>query len=451
MKKDAEFKFVPGGNYLTRDAYARLIQENIEWLEAQPRTLEREHILLMLRNTVGEQYPHRTWTKPIPPTSFYTASKTKHAPKWRALRDAGVPIVSTWIDEAGEGETSDYSDLWERCIREAVSAAVCIVYREEEETLKGALVEMGAALAAGREVRWIGPPVSMSLMHHPLIRTFDSIESAIAAPTHALMSCPAGRWPSRPMVGWPMCKEALHFWDAVNKFADTTGIARQEAVADVERTLMDVVCASRREGAPEGWEMWAELFQAADAVLRLVIDEPLYELPAFAALAKAITRLEAAGYKTDRAEKDDGEETPEFTAAWLAGDQRAAAEYEQKCTDGGNVSPPPTAKGDLYFVRDLPAPPGEARWEFTPVQKDFTHQDGQHLPEHWHSSYPPETTVLDLVLLAIRHLGEADLPKAAVEPQAYDRHARAITACGSALDDAKRALEAIGREMVKLK
>ena len=33
--------------------------------------------------------------------AIYTASKTKHADKWRALRSAGYPIISTWIDEAG--------------------------------------------------------------------------------------------------------------------------------------------------------------------------------------------------------------------------------------------------------------------------------------------------------------------------------------------------------------
>lgn len=82
---------------------------------------------------------------------------------------------------------------------------------------------------------------------------------------------------------------------------------------------------------------------------------------------------------------------------------------------------------------------------------DITAAEDGDLPEHWHKGHAPEATVHDLVLLAIRHLGDADLPPAAVEPKAYDKHAMAITACGSALDDAKCALEAIGREMVRLK
>lgn len=36
--------------------------------------------------------------------AIYTASKTRHADKWRHLRDEiGLPINSTWIDEAGAG------------------------------------------------------------------------------------------------------------------------------------------------------------------------------------------------------------------------------------------------------------------------------------------------------------------------------------------------------------
>jgi len=54
-----------------------------------------------------------------PKSGIYIASKSKHAPQWRALRDSGVPIISTWIDEAGEGETLDWTALWKRCIHEA--------------------------------------------------------------------------------------------------------------------------------------------------------------------------------------------------------------------------------------------------------------------------------------------------------------------------------------------
>ncbi len=99
-------------------------------------------------------------TSPSPARALpgiYIASKTQHAQRWRFLRDAvGYPIISTWIDEAGEGETSDWSDLWERCVREASTATALIVYREPDEVLKGGWIEVGAALAAGVPVFAVG-------------------------------------------------------------------------------------------------------------------------------------------------------------------------------------------------------------------------------------------------------------------------------------------------------
>lgn len=42
---------------LTRSAYEGLIDQNIEWLRLQPRTLEREHIETVLRASVALYYP----------------------------------------------------------------------------------------------------------------------------------------------------------------------------------------------------------------------------------------------------------------------------------------------------------------------------------------------------------------------------------------------------------
>lgn len=99
---------------------------------------------------------------------IYIASKTVHAPRWRTLRDVeGLPINSTWIDEAGPGESKSLEDLWERCISEARSAHCLIAYREGDEVLKGALVEIGAALAAGKYVFLVGFIESnFSFKHH---------------------------------------------------------------------------------------------------------------------------------------------------------------------------------------------------------------------------------------------------------------------------------------------
>lgn len=78
---------------------------------------------------------------------IYIASKTKHAQKWVDLRNSGVNIISTWIDEAGDGQSPNLSDLCSRCISESMSCDAMVVYAEDGDYLKGAFIEMGAALS----------------------------------------------------------------------------------------------------------------------------------------------------------------------------------------------------------------------------------------------------------------------------------------------------------------
>lgn len=113
---------------------------------------------------------------------IYTASKTVHAPMWQKLRQLGHNIIATWIDEAGEGETADYSELAERCISEAAEADLTILYCEPNETLKGALLEVGAALAAGKQVRQVGdcPSISRVFRKHKNWSECSTVDEALA-------------------------------------------------------------------------------------------------------------------------------------------------------------------------------------------------------------------------------------------------------------------------------
>jgi hypothetical protein len=116
---------------------------------------------------------------------IYIASKTKHAWRWRALREdlkpCGIFINSTWIDEAGAGESKDLAGLAHRCIGEAMDADLLIVYGEEGEVLKGALIEIGAAMAFGVDVISVGVtlPDSSAFTHHPLWFRAETIEAAL--------------------------------------------------------------------------------------------------------------------------------------------------------------------------------------------------------------------------------------------------------------------------------
>jgi hypothetical protein len=113
-----------------------------------------------------------------PPEGIYVASKVRWAPRWRQLRAEGLPIISTWIDEAGAGETGDWADLWCRCLAEVARCHVLILYADESERLKGALVEVGAALALGKPVIVFGSQ-RWTWEAHPDVARADNEADAI--------------------------------------------------------------------------------------------------------------------------------------------------------------------------------------------------------------------------------------------------------------------------------
>jgi hypothetical protein len=119
--------------------------------------------------------------------TVYVASKAGPAEiaLWTALRGAGVPIISSWIDaeinRTDRAPTPDaWSHHWERCLEESSSADLTIFYAPEGATQCGALIEIGSALANGRAV-WIVSDYEWSISHHPRCRVFKSIEECVAA------------------------------------------------------------------------------------------------------------------------------------------------------------------------------------------------------------------------------------------------------------------------------
>jgi len=113
---------------------------------------------------------------------FYTASKTEHAHMWQKLRDSeGYLVTSTWIDQTGDDEPDDYSELAERCVRDIVAADFLLLYVELGEIHKGSLMEVGIALAHGKEIRCVGWCDSFGRVfhHHPLWKRYDTVDDAI--------------------------------------------------------------------------------------------------------------------------------------------------------------------------------------------------------------------------------------------------------------------------------
>jgi len=124
-------------------------------------------------------------------TGIYVASRVKHAGMWKAARAEGAPIISSWIDEAGEGETGDFGELWTRIQREVSGAARLVFFAEVDDfPFKGALVEVGIALQAG-------------------IPVYLVLDPDIELETRSLR--PLGSWAKHPAVHWvPTLYDALN-------------------------------------------------------------------------------------------------------------------------------------------------------------------------------------------------------------------------------------------------
>lgn len=123
---------------------------------------------------------------------IYVASRAsipERSAMWRQLRDDGAPIISSWIDEAGDGETGDFTHLWSRIHGEIAASDYLILYAEPGDfPLKGALIEAGMALGLGKPVRCVLPGVFVegrtlkpvgSWMRHRLVTRHDSVADAM--------------------------------------------------------------------------------------------------------------------------------------------------------------------------------------------------------------------------------------------------------------------------------
>jgi hypothetical protein len=115
---------------------------------------------------------------------IYVASRVRHARMWRDKAHAGMPIISTWIYEDGEGETESLSELWERILSEIKNADRLILYIGRDDfPLKGALVEAGMALALNVPVYLVMESGVRESLQYPSLR-------------------PLGSWAMSPGVKW---------------------------------------------------------------------------------------------------------------------------------------------------------------------------------------------------------------------------------------------------------
>jgi hypothetical protein len=131
---------------------------------------------------------------------IYVASRVCRAEMWKKYRAQGRAVISTWIDEAGEGETDSFTELWGRLHKEIAACNGLIFYGDVTDApWKGALVEVGIALGLGKPVAAVilgevegrtYRPVG-SWLEHPGVRrlrnvseAFDYLESLPCIPSH---------------------------------------------------------------------------------------------------------------------------------------------------------------------------------------------------------------------------------------------------------------------------
>lgn len=122
------------------------------------------------------------------------ASLPERSAAWRRLRDVdGWKITSSWIDEAGAGETPDLGALWTRIESEIAQSERLILYVETDDfPLKGALIEVGMAIAHKIPIRVVAPGVVLdpnslrpigSWVRHPLVTFCDTMDEALDGST----------------------------------------------------------------------------------------------------------------------------------------------------------------------------------------------------------------------------------------------------------------------------
>jgi len=116
---------------------------------------------------------------------IYCASKAKHHPRWQALRAMGLDIrgLAAQLQHSRTILGRVVCSL-EQCVREASNSQALLLVMLENENHCGALVEMGAALASGRQVHAVLPSsVGLSFRHHPLVQVHATIADAVKAIT----------------------------------------------------------------------------------------------------------------------------------------------------------------------------------------------------------------------------------------------------------------------------
>jgi nucleoside 2-deoxyribosyltransferase len=116
----------------------------------------------------------------------YFASKLKHAAKWRDLCEENHHFIAhaRWLkhNKIATPDSPRYArEFWLQDEQDVRDADVVVVYGEEGEHLRGALVEAGIALALGIPVYVVGDhPDYGTWQYHPGVAKRVSLDVVLA-------------------------------------------------------------------------------------------------------------------------------------------------------------------------------------------------------------------------------------------------------------------------------
>lgn len=117
---------------------------------------------------------------------IYGASMTQHRGVWTQLARTpqwdGFEFVSRWPIDFGTKRLDSNPDHarqgWIENFEDLVQCDVVLVYFYPGDVLRGALVELGAGIALGKQVILIGNPGG-TWMHHPAVTQVTSLDQAL--------------------------------------------------------------------------------------------------------------------------------------------------------------------------------------------------------------------------------------------------------------------------------
>lgn len=116
---------------------------------------------------------------------IYGASKLKYAPLWRKLRQEWIEheFTNTWIDtylDAGGGTLPDICrTAWIKNVEDVLRADCVLLFAGyHDELLRGAILEAGVAIGAGRQVIVTGLSSSYgSWQFHPAVIRIPTLDN----------------------------------------------------------------------------------------------------------------------------------------------------------------------------------------------------------------------------------------------------------------------------------